>query len=68
MSESPWKRGFKDWWFVGRGWFVRALCMAVIGAAIVLLGRRVMAHWPQWLVGLVAGGGAAFSWGLVTLI
>jgi len=69
MSDGPWKRGWKDWWSVGRGWFVRAIFMSGIGAAIgYSLGPRMLAHYPPWVGGLVAGGGAALLWGALTLV
>jgi hypothetical protein len=69
VSESPWKRGFKDWWSVGRGWIVRAVAMAAIGAGIGWLwGPLMLAHLQPWAAGLVVGVAAALLWGLVTLV
>jgi hypothetical protein len=67
MSESPWKRGWRNW--SGRGWFVRSVCLPPIGFGIgFLLGPRLMAQYPAWVPGLIGAVGAPFVWGLLTLV
>jgi hypothetical protein len=71
MAESTqgiWERAWKDW--SGRGWLVRTLCMGALAVAIgYFLGPRMaLAHYPPWVGNLVAGGGAALAWAVLTFI
>jgi hypothetical protein len=69
MPESPWSQGWEDWWSAGRGWFVRALSMAAIGAGIGWRwGPLMLAHLQPWAAGLVVGAGTALLWGVLTLV